>query len=345
MTITGEIAAGLDAADRLILDEAALLLRGAVVVVVGSAALAAAAHDLGAARVSVSDDADARSSALEPGLFADATVVLLRLPKALAALDHVARLIASAAPVDVVVVSGGRLKYMTTGMNEILLRSFGQLDVSLARQKSRVLTAREPLAAVSADATRKHDADLDLWVASVGGVFAGDSVDIGTRTLLSVFGRLPAYSSAIDFGCGTGIVAVALKRRRPSARVIASDVSAAAVQSARETATVNESDIEVIRDNLLSSQPDASVDLILLNPPFHDGGSLSTDAALAMFAEAGRVLKPGGQLWTVFNSHLGYAKALERAVGPTTQITHNAKFTVAASTSSDRPSPTDSATK
>jgi 16S rRNA (guanine1207-N2)-methyltransferase len=344
MTMAGQIDSALDAADRLILDESAPLLAGAVVVVVGSMALAAAARELGPTEVRVSDDADATSAALDPELFAGATVVLLRLPKSLAALEHTARVIASTAPPQVVVVSGGRLKYMTIGMNDVLLRSFGHLDVSLARQKSRVLTARKPLAAVTIDVKRKHDADLDLWVAAVGGAFAGASVDIGTRTLLSVFGRLPEYNTAIDFGCGTGILAVALKRRRPSARVIATDVSAEAVQSARETGEANESAIDVLRDNLLSSQPDASADLIVLNPPFHDGGALSTDTALAMFADAGRVLRPGGQLWTVFNSHLGYAKALERAVGPTTQVTHNAKFTVTASTSSDRPGSIDPAT-
>ncbi len=332
MTMTGEIDSALDAADRLILDEAAPLLAGAVVVVIGGPALAAAARELGAAEVRVSNDEDATSATLEPALFAGATVVLLRLPKSLAALEHVAHVIAGGAPANVVVVSGGRLKYMTVGMNDVLRGSFGRLDVSLARQKSRVLTAREPLTTEGSDASRKHDADLDLWVAAVGGVFAGPSVDIGTRTLLSVFGRLPQYASAIDLGCGTGILAVALKRRRPSARVIASDLSAEAVQSARETALANDVDIEVVRDDLLSAQPDASADLILLNPPFHDGGALSTDTALAMFAEAGRVLRPGGQLWTVFNSNLGYGKALERTVGPTTQVTHNAKFTVTAST-------------
>jgi 16S rRNA (guanine1207-N2)-methyltransferase len=344
MAITGEIDAALDAADRLILDESAPLLAGAIVVVVGSGALADGARKLGAAEVRFSDDADATSAPLEPGLFSDARVVLLRLPKSLAALQHIATVIATTAPANVVVVSGGRLKYMTVGMNEVLLRSFGRLDVSLARQKSRVLTAREPRADVPADSTRKHDADLNLWVFAVGGVFAGASVDIGTRTLLSTFGRLPEYATAIDFGCGTGILAVALRRRRPSARVIASDLSAEAVQSARETASANELQIEVVRDNLLTAQPDASADLIVLNPPFHDGGSLSTDTALAMFAEAARVLKPGGQLWTVFNSHLGYGKALERAVGATTQVTHNAKFTVTASTSSDRLGRIDPAT-
>jgi 16S rRNA (guanine1207-N2)-methyltransferase len=43
------------------------------------------------------------------------------------------------------------------------------------------------------------------------------------------------------------------------------------------------------------------------------------------------VLAPAGELWTVFNSHLGYRSALERIVGPTRQIARNAKFTVTAS--------------
>jgi 16S rRNA (guanine1207-N2)-methyltransferase len=50
-----------------------------------------------------------------------------------------------------------------------------------------------------------------------------------------------------------------------------------------------------------------------------------------MFADAARVLAPGGELWTVWNSHLGYRPALERVVGPTRQIARNTKFTVTAS--------------
>jgi 16S rRNA (guanine1207-N2)-methyltransferase len=345
MTMTTEIDSALDAADRLIVDEAAPLLAGATVVVLGSTDLAAAAVARGASSVRVSDDMDGSTDYLQPELFAGADVVLFRLPKSLAAIDHAARLIANSAPATVVVVSGGRLKYMTVRMNEVLLDSFSRLDVSLARQKSRVLTSRGPIIHDRKLATRVFHDDLKLWSGFVGGVFAGLNVDIGTRTLLSAFGQLPEYATAIDFGCGTGILAAALKRRRPGARVIASDLSAEAVQSTRETAAANDLEIEVIRDDLLSTQPGASADLILLNPPFHDGGSLSTDTASAMFAEARRVLRPGGQLWTVFNSHLGYTKALERTVGPTQQITHNAKFTVTASTSSDRPGSVDPATK
>jgi 16S rRNA (guanine1207-N2)-methyltransferase len=335
----------LDAADRLILDEATELLAGAAVVVVGSRALADAARERGASAVRVCDDTDAATEPLEPALFDGATVVLLRLPKSLAAIDHVARMIAGAAAAEVVVVAGGRLKYMTVGMNEVLLRSFGRLDVSLARQKSRVLIAREPRGVTAPPASRRFDADSGLWVVAVGGVFAGPSVDIGTRALLATFDELPEFETAVDFGCGTGILSAELKRRRPGARVIASDVSASAVESALATASANGLEIDVVREDLLGSQPDASADLIVLNPPFHDGGAISLDAAQAMFAAARRVLRPGGQLWAVWNSHLAYAGALARTVGPTRQLARNAKFTITASTrSSGRLSSGDSAT-
>ena len=54
-------------------------------------------------------------------------------------------------------------------------------------------------------------------------------------------------------------------------------------------------------------------------------------AALRLFDDAARVLAPGGELWAVWNSHLGYRAALERIVGPTRQVARNPKFTVTAS--------------
>jgi 16S rRNA (guanine1207-N2)-methyltransferase len=50
-----------------------------------------------------------------------------------------------------------------------------------------------------------------------------------------------------------------------------------------------------------------------------------------LFEAAARVLRPGGELWTVWNSHLGYRPALERHVGETRQVLRTPKFTVTAS--------------
>jgi 16S rRNA (guanine1207-N2)-methyltransferase len=116
--------------------------------------------------------------------------------------------------------------------------------------------------------------------------------------------------------------------------VLATDQSAAAVSSAAATAAANglSARVQVLRDDAMSTQPDASVDLILCNPPFHIGTSVHAGAALKLFDAAGRVLAPGGELWTVFNSHLAYDRALNRAVGRTRVVGRSAKFTVTVST-------------
>jgi 16S rRNA (guanine1207-N2)-methyltransferase len=170
-------------------------------------------------------------------------------------------------------------------------------------------------------------------VVAVAGAFAGASVDIGARALISALDRAPrSDGTVIDLACGTGLIATTLARLNPGARVIASDVSAAAVESARLTAAANGVAVEVVQDDGLGAQPDASADLIALNPPFHVGAAVHTGIAHRLFAEAARVLRPRGELWVVFNSHLQYAPALERAVGATRQVARGPKFTVTAST-------------
>ncbi|WP_218683215.1 methyltransferase, partial [Microbacterium sp. BF1] len=66
----------------------------------------------------------------------------------------------------------------------------------------------------------------------------------------------------------------------------------------------------------------------LLNPPFHLGASVHTGAATRLFEAAARVLRPGGELFTVYNSSLAYRPELTRLIGATTQVTRTAKFTV-----------------
>lgn len=343
-----------DAADTLILDEAEPLLPGSALVVIGDdyGALTLGALDRGAGRVRVHQDSlsgelalrangdgDYEHLALVPELVAGATLVLLRLPRSLDALEEIAALIAAHADPAVVVIAGGRLKHMSTSMNEVLRRHFGRLDVSLARQKSRLLIAREPIPGPATEPRRQLHRDLGtggLSVVATGGVFAGTSIDIGTRALLAALDGLPEYRSAIDLGCGTGILAAELKRRRPEAVVLATDRSAAAVASARLTMAANGLDVTVTRDDALSQQPDGSADLILLNPPFHSGAAVDSRIATKLFAAAARVLRPGGELWTVWNSHLGYRPILERVVGETRQVSRNQKFTVTASRNRDK---------
>lgn len=356
-----------DAADRLILDTAASAL-GQVqpdeVVVVGDTygalTLAAADRMSGAAggRIRVHQDALVSERALaanaerlglqscykacdlDPELARGVRAVLLRLPKSLDELDEVAGMLAAHADPGVTVFAGGMQKHLTPAMNDVLARHFSRIDVGLGRQKARVLTITGPRPAPNTAAEwprREFHADIapGLWVCAHGGAFAGTRIDIGTRFLFEHLDEaVPGAASAVDLACGTGSLATTLALRRADVRVIASDQSAVAVASARATAEANGvgDRVEVRREDAGEGIPDGWADLVLLNPPFHNGAALDLRVGRMLVAAAARILAPGGELWTVYNSHLDYRSALRKLVGPTRQVDRNRKFTITAST-------------
>jgi len=275
-----------------------------------------------------------RSVPLGPVLADGARVVLVQAPKALDALREIAEVLAASADPDVTVLVGGRVKHMTHAMNDVLGDSFGEVSASLARQKSRVLVARGPKPAPSSFPRSHHHPDLGLTVCAHGAAFAGTKIDIGTRALLGCLDRMAPATTALDLGAGSGVLAAALAQSRPELSVLAVDQSAAAVASTLATAEANglADRIRVARDDAASSVPDGSLDLVVCNPPFHVGAAVVTTAADRLFAAAGRVLRPGGELWTVYNSALRYKPTLTRLVGPTTVATQTPKFTVTVST-------------
>lgn len=271
-------------------------------------------------------------SELGPELLAGVRLVVLRLPKSLAALDEAAEAVIRWADPSVRVLAGGRVKHMSRGMNEVLGRHFGSVRGSLGSQKSRVLVATgavppgEPQYPLS-----RTDGDLGLTVMAHGGAFGGASVDLGTRFLLATIGSFPAGArTVVDLGCGTGVLAVSAARALPAATVLALDESRAAVLSAAATAAANGigDRVEVRRANLMEGVPDRSVDLVLCNPPFHRGNARDSAVAFEMFAEAARTLAPGGELWTVYNSHLPYLRSLRRLVGQTQPVGQTPGYTV-----------------
>jgi len=362
-----------DASDRLILDEAAESLAAAgpgdVVVVgdhFGALTLGAIAHHGARAVRTFQDpllgeralaanagrfgfDDDYRSHPLGRALLEGARVVLLQLPRSLAELDEWTQAVARFAHPEVTVVAGGRIKHMTMSMNDVMLRSFDELAVGRARQKSRTLTVRRPKALAAqrypvVEQIAAHELpDGVLAVSAYGGAFAGAALDVGTRFLLTFLPEMGVPSTdsagqprgrqakdAIDLGSGTGVLAAALAAARPELSIVAVDQSAAAVASTSATvlAAGHGARVTAVREDALTERPDESADLIVCNPPFHTGAAVHADVAMRLLADARRVLRPGGELWTVFNTHLGYRDALVRMVGPTNVAGRNEKFTV-----------------
>ncbi|WP_313821126.1 methyltransferase [Citricoccus sp.] len=297
-----------------------------------------------------------------PDLVAGARMILLQLPRSLDALEQWAHLIADHAHEDVLLLAGGRDKHMTPRQNTVLERYFGSVVPGRGRSKSRVITARGPRRGRPAPFPRTAEHQVPglgpVTLSAHGATFGGTNLDPGTALLLRSWesdlrrgghegdsqtgaGR----NRAVDVGCGNGTIAVylALASRRSrldgpaglnGLSVIATDQSADACASTRLTAALNgvQDRIEIRRDDALSTFPDASEDLFVLNPPFHAGNTVDTRVAVRLMAASARVLRPGGELWCVWNSHLMYRPELERLVGPTRQLARDRTFTVTVST-------------
>jgi release factor glutamine methyltransferase len=120
----------------------------------------------------------------------------------------------------------------------------------------------------------------------------------------------------VDVGCGSGAIAVtvALELKTPT---FGCDVSAEALEVARHNARVLEAPVTFIRADLLTCFADRTFDAVLSNPPYVPlaqreslqrevrdyephvalfGGPSGNEMYEMIFAQASRVLKPGGWL-------------------------------------------------
>jgi release factor glutamine methyltransferase len=145
--------------------------------------------------------------------------------------------------------------------------------------------------------------------------------------------------SALDFGTGTGCIAIALAAKCPQAGVTALDVSTDALALARENAAKNNllDRIEFLQGDGFASLGGPAVprprafDLIISNPPYIasaeiatlepevrdfdprtalDGGADGLDFYRRLSSEAGPWLNPGGKIMAEFGD--GQAEAIKK---------------------------------
>jgi 16S rRNA (guanine1207-N2)-methyltransferase len=276
---------------------------------------------------------DDGSRLLDATVLDGADLVWMRLPRSLTGLDEYASLVSRFAAPGVTLVAFGRNQDLNRSMNGVLGRHFAEVHASLGVGKFRALVASGPKPAPGAPSwprSRRHD-DLELAVWAHGETFATTRIDSGTRLLIDHLGQVPG-GDVLDFGSGSGVVGTLLGRRNPSAQITAIDVSRWAVDSTRRTATGAHVGVDALWADGTAGLPDHSLDVIVTNPPFHRGAAKESEATLALIREAPRILRPGGEVWMVFNSHLPWRTRLAQAVGPTTQIAQDPHYTVVRST-------------
>lgn len=263
-----------------------------------------------------------------------ARTVLWRLPRAVGAVDEYAELIAEHADPAVRVISAEREKLLSRSMNTALAKSFASVTVSLGHRKARALLASVPRRVESSWPRTARLESLGIEVMAHGATFSTNRLDRGTALLANCFDQLPNTATAIDLGCGSGILSTLLARR--GLQVQALDVAWSATDATRRTAEANRVQFEVDRRDGLDLRTEP-VDLIVTNPPFHLRAAKDTSPSRELFHQAAHVLADGGELWCVYNAHLPYLPWLRHEIGPTRIVARSRDYLVTRSRRERRP--------
>lgn len=334
-----------DAADELLLDHVATLAPGGKkILILGDSfgAISAALAEfhpttyvdsyLGARGMAINTQGKLKPLSRLKDLTGAYDLIFIRIPKNMSffedELAHVSRL----AKPGALLVAGYMVKHQANSAFDLIAKYFGETTTSLARKKARLIFATFARSAV--------DSPYPLSVPMEGfpepfvnhsNVFSREKLDIGTRFFLE---HLPKddFKAILDLGCGNGAIGIGAKLRSPAAKVTFTDESQMAVLSAEENFgrcfPGAAGDGTFLWTNGIENGADESFDLVLCNPPFHQGNAVGDFVAREMFKSAHRVLRPGGLLRIIGNSHLLYGEELRHGFGNAALVAKNAKFTV-----------------
>jgi 23S rRNA (guanine1835-N2)-methyltransferase len=265
-------------------------------------------------------------------------VLLVRVPRSLALLEDQLLRLAPAVHAGTVVVGTGMVKEIHTSTLQLFERILGPTRTSLARKKARLIFCTPDPALERPANPWPYSYALPDGVGPVSGrtvvnhagVFCADRLDIGTRFFLRHLPEGRGARRVVDLGCGNGVVGTAVAVADPAAEVLFVDESFQAVASAEATYRANgvPGHAEFRVGDGLAGVPDASVDLVLNNPPFHSHQATTDTTAWRMFTGARRVLRPGGELWVIGNRHLGYHVKLRKVFGNSRLVASDPKFVV-----------------
>jgi 16S rRNA (guanine1207-N2)-methyltransferase len=257
------------------------------------------------------------------------SAVLVRLPKSRRRLQHILELMAPTLLAGTLVLLGARSRDVQRGDVAAVQEAIGPATSTRARHRARLIIAERDERSPPRAPARTWGIE-GLVIRGSPGVFGEERLDRGTALLIEALPDIPPATRVVDLGCGAGVLGLLAAARAPTATILFCDESWLAVASARRSfeAAALPNPARFVVTDVLQGEPDRSADLVLCNPPFHQGQALSRRVAAHMFAESARVLAPDGALLVVGNRNLDYHVGLRRSFDEVEVLRSDRRFVV-----------------
>jgi release factor glutamine methyltransferase len=162
-------------------------------------------------------------------------------------------------------------------------RPLEEAEVAAVRELVRRRARREPMAYI---AGRRGFRRLDLAVTP-------DVLVPRPETELLVEWAIevaPADGALLDWGTGSGALALSIAQERPDLRVAAVDISEAALSVARANAATLELNVEFVQSDSFTSLAGRTFDVIVANPPYLSEADLEAAPAELTFEPRGALV-------------------------------------------------------
>lgn len=232
--------------------------------------------------------------------------VVGKIPKSIELFELFLQHISKTAHPKVEVCFGFMTKYFTPKWVQLCEEYFTECKQSLAQKKSRLIQCKglkcdKTVAFNPSNISFGHKTFLQ-WP----GVFSSSKIDLASQFLMeNIPGSLQVHS-ALDIGCGGGVLTWKVKSIYPNAAVHATDDNYLAVKSCK----LNCPSCTAHWNHSLEEFDDGKFELIVCNPPFHREYENTIEIAFSLFEQAKRVLAKEGLFMVVANTHLGYQNFL-----------------------------------
>ena len=257
--------------------------------------------------------------------------IIIKIPKSMELLAYQLRKLRAQLAEGQVIVGAAMVKHLPKRALELFEQIIGPTTTSLAKKKARLLFSHLDSSLSVSSLPQCAFSYQEREYQSHANVFSSKSIDIGTRFLLQHLPHLPERGQIADLGCGNGIIGIECALRAPESDIHFFDESSMAIDSARNNWDHLVGSSRVAKFNWVDtfgSTPANHFDLVINNPPFHQGQVIGDFLAWNMFTASLRCLKVHGQLVIVGNRHLNYHGKLKKLFGNCETIASNSKFVI-----------------
>lgn len=255
--------------------------------------------------------------------------VLIQIPKNMSYFEDILAHLTQHLHPGSKLICGSMVKHLAPTSFDLLQKYIGETSTSLAQKKARLVFAGFEKSEVPSPFPISVKLDtFETPFVNHSNLFSRDKLDIGTRFFLEHIPR-GSFQNILDLGCANGVIGIKAKMLNPSAKIYFSDESSMAIESARTNYKNHfQDEAQFHWTNCFEGQPEGFLDLVLCNPPFHQGNTIGDFIAWQMFQDAYKSLRPGGTLRVIGNSHLGYQIKLKKIFGNSKIVATNNKFMI-----------------